>query len=506
MIDINTALGSTINSLSSSMAINDGLVSLMGAFNSLVFYSVKLFGVDVPVVILFLILATLYFTIYFKFINIRAFRHALRLVRGDYSDPNAKGSINHFQALCTALSGTIGVGNIGAVAFAIVVGGPGACFWLIVAGLFGMTTKLVECTLGVKYRKEYPDGTTAGGPMYYLNQGLADLGFPKIGKGMSYVYAFGMTIGCLGSGNMFQSNQAYEQLRNVTGGDSSFFAEQAGLFGLILAIIVGLVIIGGIKSIAKVTSRLVPLMAGLYLTGAFVVLSLNFEYIPMAIMTIVREAFSPEGISGGMIGVIFLSFKRAVFSNEAGLGSAAIAHSAVKTDNPITEGIVSLLEPFLDTVVVCTITALVIVTTMVAIPDFQEQVTEGSNLVVGIKLTSAAFGQQISFFPYLLAFIAFMFAVSTIITWSYYGLKSWTYLVGEGKKRALFYNFIYCSFIILGTLLDLPTVLDFSDALIYFLCVPNLIGLFILAPVVKKELNEYMLKLKNKEIVPNNEK
>ena len=477
----------------------------MRSFSDLIFTSAKIGGVDVPLVVLGLIVSAIIFTIYFNFINFRAFKHAFHLVRGDYSDPKDHGEISHFSALCTALSGTVGVGNIGAVAMAIFIGGPGACFWIIVAGLFGMTTKFLECTLGVKYREENEDKSISGGPMHYLEKGLSALGFKRLGKTLGIAYAFAMTVGCLGTGNMFQSNQAFEQFVVATGGENSFFADKGWLFGLILAALVAMVIIGGIKSIARVTSKLVPLMAVLYTLAVVTILTYNIDYIPLAISTILKGAFMPGGVTGGAVYVIFLGFKRAVFSNEAGMGSSAIAHSAVKTAHPVSEGIVGLLEPFIDTVVICTLTAMVIVTTMVSVPEFNDQMSNGGEALMGIKLTSAAIQYKISWGPYFLSMIAIMFAISTLLSWSYYGLQSWIFLVGSGKKRETFYNLFFCSFIVLGCMLKLDVVIDFSDALVYFLCIPNIIGLYFLAPVVKRELNDYLLKLKNKEIVSSRE-
>ncbi len=478
----------------------NALTDFMTAFNELVFYPVNLGGTDVPIVVLVLIISSVIFTLYFKFINIRAFGHSLKLIRGDYSDPEKKapGEISHFQALATAISGTVGVGNIGAVALAICRGGPGACFWIIVAGLFGMTTKFVECTLGVKYRQQNKDGTISGGPMFYLDKGIGALGFKRTGKTLGTIYAIGMTIGCLGIGNMFQANQAFSQFVVATGGENSYFADKGLLFGAIIAFLVALVIIGGIKSIARVTSKLVPIMAVAYLIGALAVILLNAEYIPKAIDAIFTGAFTPQGIEGGMIFVLILAFQRAVFSNEAGIGSSSIAHSAVRTDHPVTEGIVGLMEPFIDTVVICTLTALVIITTMVSVPEFNTMITTND---AGIRLTSQAFAYKASWSPYFLSIVALLFCISTMLTWSYYGLNGWRYIVGHGKKRDIFYNLFFCCFILIGCVLNVGLVIDFSDALIWFVCIPNIIGLYFLAPIVKKELKGYLSKLKNKEIV-----
>lgn len=309
-------------------------------------------------------MAGLFFTFYFRFLSFRGFGHALKITRGDFDDPTHPGEVSHFQGLATAVSGTVGIGNIGGVAIAISMGGPGATFWLIVAGLLGMSTKFVECTLGIFYRQYHADGSVSGGPMYYLERGLAELGQARLGRTLGLFYPLGIVIGCLGIGNMFQSNQAYLQVVTISGGDSSWLIDKGWLFGLVLASVVGLVIIGGIKSIARVTSKVVPFMVVLYCGGAVVMLTMNYEAIPFAINAIISGAFSPDGVSGGLIGVMIIGFQRAAFSNEAGIGSAAIAHSAEKTKNALTEGYVAMLEPFIDTVVICSLTALVVVTTL----------------------------------------------------------------------------------------------------------------------------------------------
>ena len=363
-------------------AVESAIAPLAAALSSVVFYRLPLFGYEVPWIVLWLAVAASFFTLYLGFINIRGFGLALRLVRGDYHDPAAPGEISHFQAVATAVSGTVGVGNIGGVAVAIVIGGPGAAFWLIVAGFLSMSTKLVECTLGVKYRKHNPDGSVSGGPMYYLEHWLVRRDLPLLGKGLGKFYALSLVIGCLGIGNMFQSNQAYVQFVTITGGEASFFADKGWLFGLAIASLVGLVIIGGIRSIASVASKIVPFMALLYLLSALVIITMSAEHIPAAIQLIIGSAFSLESATGGAVGAMIVGFQRALFSNEAGLGSAPIAHSAVQTDHPASEGLVSLLEPFIDTVVICTLSSLVIVVT--AYPaGLMEQGLEG------IALTSA---------------------------------------------------------------------------------------------------------------------
>lgn len=353
-----------------------------------------------------------------------------------------------------------------------------------------MSTKFVECTLGVKYRQEFGDGHVSGGPMYYLRKGFSDRGMAGFGKFIGTFYAIGIFIGALGIGNMFQSNQAYVQLNNVSGGALDGLG---WLVGLILASVVFVVIVGGIKSIARVTEKIVPFMAIFYCVFAIIVIIMNANTIPTAISNIFVGAFTGEGVAGGALGAMIIGFQRAVFSNEAGIGSASIAHSAVKTDEPVTEGIVSLLEPFIDTIVICTITALVIGTAQVADPNF-------AGNAQGVAMTSAAFEREFSWFPIPLAFAALLFAFSTMISWSYYGLKGWTYMFGEGELGQTIYKIIFCAFVALGCVVQLGPILDISDALVFLICVPNILGLYFLAPIVKRELDSYFARINSGEI------
>jgi len=465
--------------------INDLVQPVTDILSSFIFFSVPVMGTDLPLIVLWLIFAATFFTFYLGFINLRGFKHAVDIVRGKFSDPKHTGEITHFQALTAAVSGTVGIGNIAAVAVTVSIGGPGAIFWVIMAGFLGMTTKFVECTLGVKYRTLNPDGTVSGGPMYYLRDGLAAKGMAKFGKFLGLFFAASIVIGCLGIGNMFQSNQAYVQLLEVTGGQThSPLAGYGWAVGLAMAVLVALIIIGGIKSIARITAKLVPFMIILYIIGALMVIAMNAAQLPSAIAAIMTGAFSMQGAAGGMLGVMIIGFQRAVFSNEAGLGSAAIAHSAVKTDSPLTEGFVALLEPFIDTVVVCTLTGLVLVTCFDT-----ETIMNGS--VKGIELTSAAFESKISWSPVPLSIAAFLFAFSTMLAWAYYGTKGWTYIFGEGKGKELTFSLIFCLFIIIGASVQLSAILDFADALIFVMAIPNLIGLYILAPEVKRDMKAY---------------
>ena len=466
---------------------------LANGLAEIIFYKVALFGQPFPLIVLWLAVAAMFFTVYLGFINIRGFGLAIRHVRGHFHNPQANGEISHFQAVATAVSGTVGIGNIGGVAVAIVIGGPGAAFWLIVAGFLSMSTKLVECTLGVKYRRYNADGSVSGGPMYYLERYLADRGAPRWGRLLGSFYALSLVIGCLGIGNMFQSNQAYVQFVTISGGTESFFADKGWLFGLLIASAVAVVIIGGIKSIARVASHIVPFMAILYIISALIIIGMSAEHIPAAIGLIVNGAFTMEGATGGAVGAIIVGFQRALFSNEAGIGSASIAHSAVQTDEPASEGLVSLLEQFIDTVVICTLSSLVIVTTA-----YPYGLMDGG--LEGIALTSASFAHHISWAPYPLAIAALLFAFSTSIAWSYYGLKGWTYLFGEGRLTQMLFKAIFCGFIALGCMIQLSAVLDFSDAMVFLIAIPNILGLYFFAPEVKREVNDYMRRIKAGEV------
>jgi len=487
-------------------SINQNVSAITGPFVSFIFSPFP--GTTFPWIVLWLILAATVFTLYFGFIQFRAFRHSLSLVRGDYDDPNNAGEVSHFQALATALSGTVGLGNIAGVAVAISIGGPGATFWMILAGLSGMATKFTECTLGVKYRNEYADGTVSGGPMYYLSKGLAERGLGGLGRVLAVIFAVFCMMGALGAGNMFQANQVHAQLVNVTGGaDASFLAGKGWLTGLVMATLVFAVIVGGIKSIARVTEKIVPVMALIYIAASLVILIMHANMIPWAFGQIIDGAFTGLGVAGGVVGALIQGFKRAAFSNEAGLGSAAIAHSAVRTNEPITEGFVSLLEPFIDTVVICTMTALVIIITGVLQIDPATGLyvwnaeagriaTEGN--LTGVELTSAAFGSVFSWFPFVLALSVVLFAFSTMISWSYYGVKAWTYLFGEQTAGA--FRIIFCIFVVIGAAMNLSAVIDFADASVFAMALANVVGLYLLMPVVKRELNSYLARLKSGEI------
>ncbi|MDX5480162.1 MAG: alanine:cation symporter family protein [Hymenobacteraceae bacterium] len=452
--------------------------------SDIIFYEVQVTDdLGIPLILVWLLAGAMFFTFYLGFINIRGFKHAVDIVRGKYNQPDAPGEVTHFQALTAAVSGTVGLGNIAGVAIAISLGGPGATFWMIMAGLFGMSSKFVSCTLGVKYRDYHEDGTVSGGPMHYLNKGLSERGLGKLGKFLAAFFAVMCIGGAIGAGNMFQINQATQQFIAVTGGESSFFGGgNAWIFGLIMSVLVGLVILGGMKSIARVTEKVVPLMCGIYIVAAIIVLLANITLIPAAFVAIFEGAFTATALGGGVVGVMIQGLRRGMFSNEAGIGSASIAHSAVKTNVPVTEGFVASLEPFIDTVVVCTMTALVIVVTGAYNMDIGD----------GIALTSASFATVISWFPLILAAAVILFAFSTMITWSYYGLKSWTYLFGNTKASDISFKILFCAFIILGAPIQLGSVVAFSDAMLFAMSIPNMVGLILLAPVVKQDMQAFL--------------
>ncbi|MFL2479078.1 MAG: alanine/glycine:cation symporter family protein [Verrucomicrobiales bacterium] len=450
----------------------------------MMFSPIPIFGQEIPWVILWLGLGAVFLTFYFKFINVHAFGLAIRTVKGKYSKSDDPGQITHFQALASALSGTVGLGNIGGVAVAISFGGPGAVFWMILIGFFSMSTKFAECTLGVKYRKIDEDGTVRGGPMYYLQQGLKDRGMKGLGRCLAIIAAITFIFGAFGAGNMYQTNQSCALIYDVVLQQET--SDGKWIFGVIMAILVGSVIIGGIKRVAAVTSKLVPSMCIIYLLGCLVVLLSNISSLPAAFSTIFDEAFAPKSaMVGGIVGVFIQGMRRATFSNEAGLGSAPVAHSAVKTSKPASEGIVALLEPFIDTIIVCTMTALVIIST--GVYEVGDEIGTGG----GILLTSEAFSTVIPWFKYILMVAVFLFAFSTMITWSYYGEQAIAYLFGPAKKIAMTYKILFCSFAIVGSSSQLDNVLNFCDATLFMMCVPNLIGVYLLLPVIRKELSDF---------------
>ncbi|MFT7616665.1 MAG: AGCS family alanine or glycine:cation symporter [Planctomycetota bacterium] len=442
-----------------------------------------------PFVLLWLLLGSIFFTIYFGFINFRAFKHAIQVVKGKYDDPNEAGEVTHFQALASALSATVGLGNIGGVAVAVSIGGPGATFWMILAGFLGMSSKFVECTLAIVYRTVDENGKVSGGPMHYLKIGLEKKGMGGLGKVLAVLFAILCVGGSLGGGNTYQIKQSLGAISATV----PFLKDNGWVYGIIMAILVGIVIIGGIKRIAQTAEKVVPAMCGLYMLAAIAILVMRFDQIPSAFGSIFSGAFSPIAVAGGFMGVLIQGFKRAAFSNEAGVGSAAIAHSAAKTDEPVREGIVASLGPFIDTVVVCTVTALVIVITGAynsTDPDMVAARAAGE----GAALTSLAFGSVIWWFPYVLSFAVAMFAFSTVISWSYYGERCWTWMFGEASSMS--YKILFLVFVFLGSIVSAENVLEFSDLMILGMAFPNVAGVIILAPKVKVMMVDYMKKLK----------
>ena len=482
--------------------IDEAFQPISDFFSEVIFFSIG----ENPFVIYLLVGSALFFTLYFVFPNIRYFATSINVVRGKYDkvekDKNSSndGEVSHFQALTTAVSGTVGNGNIAGVALAIALGGPGATFWMIVCGLMGMSLKFVECTLGVHYRDVDENGVVYGGPMYYLSRGLKEKGFATLGKVTAIFFAIFCIGGSFGGGNAAQANQAAIVLKDLLGFESTF---AGAIIGIVLAIVVGIIIIGGIKRIASVTEKIVPFMAVLYIVACLYILLINFSFLDDAIALIVSEAFNPTAIGvGGFIGVLMIGFKRAAFSNEAGVGSASIAHSAVKTKYAASEGLVALLEPFIDTVVICTLTALVIIT-FNSNGVFTYGGQDGGVMIDGIMyegagITSKAFAEYIPYSDIFLTVAVVLFAVSTMISWSYYGLQSWKYLFGRSEKSDLTYKLLFLSFVIIGSAASMNSIWAFSDAMIFAMVFPNMVGLYILFPVVKQQLSKYLEVIKNK--------
>jgi AGCS family alanine or glycine:cation symporter len=449
-------------------------------------------GTGMPALVLWLLLGGLFFTLRLGWINLRGMGHAVAVLRGRYDGDDAVGEVSHFQALSTALSATLGLGNIAGVAIAIHLGGPGAVLWMTLAALLGMSNKFVECTLGQLYRVVRPDGTVAGGPMYYLSQGLAEQGLGRLGRGLALLFSLLCVLSTLGGSTLFQTNQSYRAIATVIPG----LAQWDWLYGAILALLVGLVLVGGVQRIGWVTSKLVPLMCGLYVGAALWVLIVHGPEIPAAIATIVRGAISPEAVEGGVVGVLVQGLRRSVFSNEAGIGSAAIAHAASRSGEPVREGIVAMLEPFIDTIVVCNMTALVVIVTGV----YQDPALAALG---GADLTSAAFGSVISWFPIVLAIAVFCFAVSTIISWGYYGEQGWDYLLGAwGQQNHGLYHLLLLAGVFVGAIADPQAVIEFGDGMMLSMAVPNLLGLYLLSNRVARELRRYRTRLSAGEFDP----
>ena len=453
----------------------------------IIFYPINFFGNDVPLIIFWILFAGIFFTIYFKGIAVWGFKHAIDTVsKPSEKTSNGCGEVSSFQALATALSGTIGIGSIAGVAISISIGGPGAAFWIFFGAILGMSIKFVEATLAVKYRRFNEDGSVSGGPMHYIAHGLTRRKLRKLGQPLSVIFAVLCIGGGITGGNMIQINQSTHQFLFITGGEQSFLHGSAWIFGLIVAILVGMVTVGGIKSIAKVTTVLVPTMCVMYIVSGLIVIAANFANIPSAIALILREAFHPTAVAGGIFGTIIIGLRRSVQSNEAGTGAAAIVYATAQTKEPVSQGFVALLETFL-TGVLCLFTSFAIVFSGVLDMNSVGEIS-------GIELASNAFQSVIPFFPIILSIIAVLFAMSTLISWAYYGQKAWTFLLGEGKKRVLTFNIIYCIFIVIGSVMNVKSVIDITDAMMVALCIPNVIVLYILAPEIKRDLKAYLEK------------
>ena len=461
--------------------INNFIYPISDSITGLIFWEISFFQNNLPLIVVWLVLASIFFTFYFRFINISAFSEGLKVAFGKYDKKSDPGEITPFQSFTAAMSGTIGLGNIAGVAVAISIGGPGAMFWMIVMAFFGMTLKFVEVSLGHKYRIIHKDGTVSGGAIRYLSEGFSEKGFPKIGKMLAVVFAICCIGGSFGGGNMFQANQAFQQILEATGGKDSILYGKAWLGGILFAFVVGLIIVGGIKSIGKVTEKLVPIMGIFYVVSCLYIICSNLTLVPETIEKIFLSAFSTDAGFGGIIGTMIAGIRRAVFSNESGIGSAPIAYAPAKSKNHLNPGFMSLLSPVIDTIVVCSMTALVIIIT----GSYLE-----FNQIEGVALTSRAFQTIAPWFPILLAFAISLFAISTLITWSYYGLTCWTFLFGQTKRNQYIFQFIFLFFTVVGTTMNLSSVINFSDAMIFAMSVPNIIGLYFLAPQLKNDLRK----------------
>ncbi len=499
-LSISAVLGSVVPALAQESVTDDSSIRKSIAYLDALFGDIVSllatvlfadFGTSIPLIVVVLLFGSIYYSFFFHWISLRGLRHALDVIRGHYDKPDSPGEISHFQALTSALSATVGLGNIAGVAIAVSLGGPGAIFWMVVTAFFGMASKLASCTLAVMYRTVHPDGHISGGPMYYLEHGLRAKGLKHFGRTLAVIYAILTIGGSLGGGNMFQANQTLE----ILGTTSPFFITYNWAIGIILAALVAVVIIGGIRRIGLITSRIVPFMCLLYVITSLLIILSRFADIPAMCATIIGEAFSPSAIYGGAIGVLVTGIKRAAFSNEAGLGSAAFVHAAAKTDEPAREGIVAMVGPFIDTVIICLMTGLVcMITGVYADPQFQSQ----SGTAVGISMTAAAFDSFLPGTRYLLAIAVLFFAYSTIISWSYYGERAWEYLFGTGA--ILVYRTIFVGCVLLGSIASLDNVLDFSDMMILGMAFPNIIGGIILSPQIKACLQDYWGRLQRGEM------
>lgn len=484
------------NAMNFDAFMDKHIAPVSNAVANIIFYPIKICGAEIPIIIFWILVAGLFFTIYLKGIPVWGFMHSIHSIvkpsKEQGANDDGSGEVSSFQALMTALSGTIGMGSIAGVAIAISMGGPGAAFWVIVGSILGMSLKFVEAALAVKYRRFNLDGTISGGPMHYMAHGLTRKKLRWLGQPLAVIFAVLCICGGITGGNMIQINQAAHQFINVTGGEHSVLAHFHWIIGLLMAVVVGMIVIGGIKGIVKVTEKIVPLKIFVYLISAMAVILFNIKALPHACLIIVKEAFHPESIYGGVFVAMIMGLRRSVQTNEAGTGSAPIAYATVKTHEPISQGFVSLMEPFM-TGFMCTLTAVTIVITGVY--------KQFAGSTSGVEMTSSAIQSVIPFFPKLLAAIVLLYALSTLLAWAYYGQKSWNYLVGEGKKRTLTFQFIYCAFIVIGSVMNVTSVINITDAMMIAMSVPNIIAMYILAPEVKKDLKAYCQKYKVGKLV-----
>ena len=476
--------------MSIDQTLNDFFAPISEKAFEIVLYSVPIAGQDVKLLLIWLAGAALFFTAYFGFINIRLFPRAIDIIRGKFDNDKDPGQINSWQALMTSMSGTIGLGNIAGVAVAVSLGGPGAVFWMIALGFFSMSTKFVEVTLGVKYRQTITnkDGSVSysGGPMHYLRNAFDRFNLPILGKALSVIFAICCVLGSIGAAILFQANQSFQQFYNITGGEAGIMAEKGWLFGLGLALLVGVVVVGGIQSIAKVASRLVPFMAAIYIIMALIVIAMNAGNIPWAFGQIISQAFTAEAGFSGVLGAMLVGFQRAAFSNESGMGTAPIVYAATRAKDPIEQGIASMLGPFIDTILICTTTALLILISGAYDPSLTN--------IEGVALTSRALESGVEWFKYILAFAVFLFAYSTMISFAYISGRCVTYLLGHKEWLDKSYKIFYCSLAIVGASANLGPVIDFTDATFLSMAIPNILGLLLLAPIVKKDLQKYIQK------------
>ncbi|WP_286957409.1 alanine/glycine:cation symporter family protein [Brevibacterium sp. UBA7493] len=483
--------GAADQSSSSVDQFIDGLFAPFAEWLSfIVFFEIPIFGVGLPLIVVWLMVGAIFLTVFLRFQPITGLKHSLRVIRGKFTRKTDPGEVSSFQALATELSGTVGLGNIAGVAVAITIGGPGAALWIIIFGLLAMSMKMAEATLGVKYRQITGDGKTSGGPMYYLREGLAEVGWPRLGKFLAVFYALTTLIGVFGAGNLFQANQVAAIIVDSTGGDSSFLADKLWLIGLVMALVAGFVIIGGIKKIAEWTSAITPAMAILYTVSVLIILAMNITNIPHAFWLMIEGAFTGEGVAGGIVGVAIVGIQRALFSNVGGVGTAGMAHAAVKTDEPATEGFTAMWEPLVDSVIICTLTALAIITTGL----YQADAGDGST-GAGVALTSQAFATVSAWFPYLLTVAVVLFGFSTVLSYAYYGQKALGYLTKNSVVAEKIFQFVWVAAVVVGSAVSLDSVVAFSDATLFLMAVPNLLGLYFLSKIVRMEIIRHKTKV-----------